>query len=111
MLTPDCNGNVLERILGPFQMVDTPEREALRAVAQESLSKRFYRHYAGFFQGSQREHDRRRTAKTSDAALTRSVDHAHRPKVARTARAAGVPRPSARSGRCHCARRSARRSP
>jgi predicted nucleotidyltransferase len=43
------NGNMLERILCPYQLVQTPEVEALQALARGAISKRFYGHYAGFF--------------------------------------------------------------
>ncbi|MCB9764018.1 MAG: nucleotidyltransferase domain-containing protein [Alphaproteobacteria bacterium] len=52
------NGNMLERIFSPFQLVDTPEIPAMRVLAQGSLSQACFGHYAGYFQGMQREHTR-----------------------------------------------------
>lgn len=52
------NGNMLERLLGPFSVVTTPLGEELAALAQESVSTRAYRHYRGFFGGSVREYQR-----------------------------------------------------
>jgi len=43
------NGNMLERILCPYQLAESEEVEALQALAQGSISKRFYGHYSGFF--------------------------------------------------------------
>lgn len=58
------NGNMLERLLSPIQLVTGPEVDALAALGRGSISKRFFKHYAGFFSGTQREHDRQGTAKT-----------------------------------------------
>ena len=48
------DGNVLERILSPY-LIEPREADArlteLRALALENLSRRFFRHYAGFFRG------------------------------------------------------------
>jgi predicted nucleotidyltransferase len=52
------NGNMLERILSPFQVVDAPEVEGLQDLARKNLSRVFYRHYAGYFRGMQEEHKR-----------------------------------------------------
>lgn len=49
------NGNMLERIFSPFQLVDAPEIEPLRALAKGSLSRASFNHYAGYFNGMQRE--------------------------------------------------------
>lgn len=59
------NGNMLERVMTPYQLVDSPELHELRAFALASLSRRYFRHYQGFFRGSCREHERaeRPTAK------------------------------------------------
>jgi predicted nucleotidyltransferase len=43
------NGNILERILSPMQLVENPEVAELRAIAQASVSKKFFHHYRGFF--------------------------------------------------------------
>jgi hypothetical protein len=49
------NGNMLERIFSPLQLVEGPEGDALRELAQRSLSRRCLNHYLGFFKGMQRE--------------------------------------------------------
>lgn len=43
------NGNMLERILSPFQVLDSPAARELAALAQGSVSQRFFHHYRGFF--------------------------------------------------------------
>ncbi len=58
------NGNMLERILSPYQLFDTPELPALRDLATASLSQLSYHHYAGYFRGMQREHRRDQRAKS-----------------------------------------------
>jgi uncharacterized protein len=58
------NGNMLERILSPFQLTLTDEVLELQELARRSVSRSFVRHYAGFFRGCQREHEREATAKT-----------------------------------------------
>lgn len=58
------NGNMLERLLSPFQLVTGPEVDHLAALGRGAISKRFYKHYAGFFVGMCREHERLGTAKT-----------------------------------------------
>jgi predicted nucleotidyltransferase len=52
------NGNMLERILSPFQLYETAEAADLRRLARRSISKRFYNHYRGYFKGMCAEHDR-----------------------------------------------------
>ena len=52
------NGNVLERLMTPLQLVEGPDLEALRALAEGALSKRFGAHYRGYFGGMCREHAR-----------------------------------------------------
>jgi predicted nucleotidyltransferase len=52
------NGNMLERILSPFQLYRTPELAALQSLARGAISKRFAEHYRGFFKGMCREHER-----------------------------------------------------
>jgi predicted nucleotidyltransferase len=49
------NGNMLERILSPMQLVCSPEVEALQALARGAVSRRFHAHYRGFFGGVRRE--------------------------------------------------------
>ena len=60
------NGNMLERIQSPFQLLDGPEVTQLKALAEGAITTRFHRHYAGFFQGMCREHEKSTnpTAKT-----------------------------------------------
>ncbi|MCB9604275.1 MAG: nucleotidyltransferase domain-containing protein [Sandaracinus sp.] len=52
------NGNVLERLLSPLQLVASDDVEALRELARGAMSTRFAPHYRGFFQGVMREHAR-----------------------------------------------------
>jgi predicted nucleotidyltransferase len=59
------NGNMLERIWSPLQVVDCPELADLRELARGALSRRAFDHYRGFFTGICKEHERtgERTAK------------------------------------------------
>jgi predicted nucleotidyltransferase len=50
------NGNVLERIWSPYQMVEGADLEAWRRLAEGALSKRFFKHYGGYFGGMCRQH-------------------------------------------------------
>lgn len=50
------NGNVLERILTPIQVIESPDVEALAAIARGAVSKCFVGHYRGYFAGMRREH-------------------------------------------------------
>lgn len=52
------NGNVIERLLSGFQLYPGPELEALQELARGAVSRRFFRHYLGFFRGMCREHER-----------------------------------------------------
>jgi uncharacterized protein len=58
------NGNMLERILSPFQLTSGEELSDLQDLARRSVSRAFVHHYAGFFRGCQREHEREPTAKS-----------------------------------------------
>ena len=58
------NGNMLERILSPLQLLEGSEVSALQALARGAVSARVARHYGGFLRGCQREHERRPTAKS-----------------------------------------------
>jgi uncharacterized protein len=49
------NGNMLERILSPLQTHETADLVSLRSLAVGSLSRRYARHYGGFFRGMRRE--------------------------------------------------------
>lgn len=57
------NGNVLEQITSPHQVI-SPDAEALQALVPAALSKRVYGHYAGYFKGMQREHRSRMRLKS-----------------------------------------------
>jgi hypothetical protein len=48
------NGNYLERVLGPLQMITSPELEPLKPLARASLSRRLHRHYLGFATSQQK---------------------------------------------------------
>ena len=50
------NGNMLERLLSPFQLYPGPTADTLAALARGSISRKFYSHYAGFFNGMCREY-------------------------------------------------------
>jgi predicted nucleotidyltransferase len=43
------NGNILERILTPFQLLESPESRELQDLARGAVSRRFFHHYRGFF--------------------------------------------------------------
>ena len=58
------DGNELERLLSPLQLVWSEEREELQELARRSLSRRFHAHYRGYLGGQQREARLRRTRKT-----------------------------------------------
>jgi predicted nucleotidyltransferase len=49
------NGNILERILTPFQLLASPDADALQELARRAVSQRFYHHYRGFFGRMQRD--------------------------------------------------------
>jgi len=52
------NGNMLERILSPLQLIDNEELQELRALAISTISRKYFRHYQGFFRGKCRDHER-----------------------------------------------------
>lgn len=52
------NGNMLERIESPIQLHETAALAELRALSKGARSTRYVRHYAGFFKGMCREHER-----------------------------------------------------
>lgn len=52
------NGNMLERILSPFQLYDSTEARELRQLALGAVSRSFHRHYAGFFRAMCIQHQR-----------------------------------------------------
>jgi predicted nucleotidyltransferase len=49
------NGNMLERLLGPWVVFTTPAGERLAELARGSLSRRSFHHYRGFLGGMRRE--------------------------------------------------------
>lgn len=58
------NGNVLERLGTPLQVVETDDLASLRALIPHALSQRVFGHYRGYFGGMCREHARRPRAKS-----------------------------------------------
>jgi predicted nucleotidyltransferase len=52
------NGNTLEQLYSPHQVLHTPELEELRALAPAVFSTLSARHYRGFLRGLQRDFDR-----------------------------------------------------
>ena len=50
------NGNLLERIFSPYQLIDDAEVQVLRVLAAGAMSQQCYGHYSGYFKGMQREH-------------------------------------------------------
>jgi predicted nucleotidyltransferase len=57
------NGNILERIASPLQVVESPAVAELQTLSRRTLSKRYHGHYRGYFRGMQREYDREGKAK------------------------------------------------
>jgi predicted nucleotidyltransferase len=49
------NGNILERILSPFQVLRSDARERLQGLTRASLSRRFHRYYRDVFVSYQEE--------------------------------------------------------
>ena len=49
------NGNYLERILSALTLRTSPELDSLRPLAVSAISRRYYRHYAGFAAGQLRD--------------------------------------------------------
>lgn len=43
------NGNIIERILSPFQVLDSEPAAELRTLARGAASRKFFHHYRGFF--------------------------------------------------------------
>ncbi len=58
------NGNMLERIFSPLQLVDSDALPELRALASRSISRASAAHYRGYLKGMRREHARKPGAKT-----------------------------------------------
>lgn len=59
------NGNMIERIVSPLQLVQNPHVEELQALARQSVSKRFWGHYRGFTKGMRREYDSKKRTKAA----------------------------------------------
>lgn len=59
------NGNVLERILSPYQLVPGSHTDSLQVLAKSGIHRGFSKHYMGYFRGMQREHQNRRHAKSA----------------------------------------------
>jgi uncharacterized protein len=57
------NGNMLERILSPHQLVESPDIAELQELARGAISAGFARHYGGFFRSRLRELELRPTVK------------------------------------------------
>lgn len=58
------NGNMLERIHAPLQLVRTPLVASLQTLSRRILSRACYGHYRGYLQGMKREHTRDGRAKS-----------------------------------------------
>jgi uncharacterized protein len=43
------NGNMLERILSPYQLIDSESLAELQVLTRAAVSQKFYHHYHGFF--------------------------------------------------------------
>ena len=52
------NGNILERIHSPMQLIESEAAGELQALANQTLSKRFHGHYSGYFHAMQKEYRR-----------------------------------------------------
>lgn len=52
------NGNLIERIFSPFQLIESPLVEELRGLARRTFSRACFGHYSGYFRGVCREHER-----------------------------------------------------
>jgi len=58
------NGNMLERILSAYQLIETEETATLQTLAMASISRGVFRHYAGFFRQMCKEHERSPSVKS-----------------------------------------------
>jgi predicted nucleotidyltransferase len=52
------NGNMLERILTPYQLFTSPEQAQLVEITQRSMAKNFFFHYRGFFANKRKEFEK-----------------------------------------------------
>jgi predicted nucleotidyltransferase len=66
------NGNMLERILCPYQLIESEEVEALQGLAREAVCRRFHGHYSGFFRAKRQEIER------AEQPMAKSVLYAYR---------------------------------
>ncbi len=55
------NGNTLEQLTSPHQVLPGDEQQELRALAEGAISRRFGRHYRGFLKGLRRDFEREET--------------------------------------------------
>jgi predicted nucleotidyltransferase len=58
------NGNLLEQVTSPYQLVDDPAVAALRDLLPSILSRRCHGHYRGYLKGMRREHAKNRRIKS-----------------------------------------------
>ena len=49
------NGNILERLLSPFQVLDSSTIVELQGLVRGAISQKFYHHYRGFFGRTRQE--------------------------------------------------------
>lgn len=61
------DGNMLERVLGDYALLEHPRASELRRHARATLHRGYARHYLGFARGLLREHDKERAAGTPRA--------------------------------------------
>jgi uncharacterized protein len=71
------NGNMLERILTPLQVIESEDVGALRELARGAVSKRFASHYRGYLAQMCREHAKRPRAKSLLYAYRVALTGAH----------------------------------
>jgi predicted nucleotidyltransferase len=50
------NGNILERLVSPFQVIASPDQERLAELGRGAISKKFHHHYRGFFATIRAQH-------------------------------------------------------
>ena len=69
------NGNMLERILCPYQLVEGSEVETLQALATGAVCRRFHGHYSGFFRAMRNDYEK------TENPTAKQVLYAHRVAV------------------------------
>ena len=62
------NGNILERLASPLQVIASDDREELSRLGLGAISKKFYGHYRGFF-GTMRDQHAKAEQKTAKGLL------------------------------------------